>query len=84
MFKSLISFKWMSKKFWLRLFLTLIAVIMIMKILGVSYMSDTMTIGAMGFISVIIGIYNFDKAKNKDYSQGTLDLLNDLKNKIGM
>lgn len=47
----------LSKIFFIRLFLILIAVIIIQKIFGVSYISDGMTLGAMGFITALIAIY---------------------------
>jgi len=57
-------FKWMTSKFWLRVFLALIAIIVIQKCFGVSYISDTMALGAMGFVTGLIALYNQDK-KNK-------------------
>lgn len=57
--KKIITCDWMSKKFFIRLFLTLIAIIIIQKITGVSYISDEMTGLAMGFITSIIGLYTW-------------------------
>ena len=59
-----VSFKFMTTKFWIRLFLSLIAVIVIQKCFGVSYITDTMALGAMGFVAGLIALYNQDK-RNK-------------------
>lgn len=56
-------FNWMTTKFWIRLFLTLIAVIIILKCIGVEYISDTLVLGAMGFVAGLIALYNNDKHK---------------------
>ncbi len=53
----------MTTKFWIRLFLTLIAVIIILKCIGVEYISDTLVLGAMGFVAGLIALYNNDKHK---------------------
>jgi cadmium resistance protein CadD (predicted permease) len=53
--------KILQSKNWIRVFLGLIVVIIIQKILGVDYISDELTLGAMGFISVLIGLYTADK-----------------------
>jgi len=62
--KMILSFKWMSTKFWIRLFLTLIACIIVLKIIGVEHITDTMALGAMGFVAGLIALYNQEK-KNK-------------------
>jgi len=54
-------FNWMTTKFWIRLFLSLIAIIVIQKCLGVSYISDTLVLGSMGFVVGLIGLHNQDK-----------------------
>lgn len=54
-------FNILSKKFWIRLFLFLISIIIVQKICGVSYISDSMTLGAMGFITALIGLYRYGK-----------------------
>jgi len=59
--KCFFTFGWLSKKFWLRFFLVQIAIIISMKIAGVNYISDAMTMGAMGFISALIGLYTVKK-----------------------
>lgn len=56
-------FNWMTTKFWIRLFLSLIAIIVIQKCLGVSYISDTLVLGSMGFVAGLIALYNNDKHK---------------------
>lgn len=57
-------FRFLSTKFWLRLFLLLIAIIVIQKCAGVGYISDTMALGAMGFVAGLIALYNSER-KNK-------------------
>ena len=57
-------FKWMTSKFFIRLYLILIAFIVIQKCLGVSYITDTMALGAMGFVAGLIALYNQDKKCN--------------------
>lgn len=61
MIKKLFKFNWLSTKFFLRLFLILIAIIISLKIAGISYITDTMALGAMGFISTLIGLDKLDK-----------------------
>lgn len=68
--KEFLKCNWMSKKFWLRLFLFQIAIIISLKIAGVSYMSDTMTMGAMGFISALIGLYTVKDIKGNKKFRG--------------
>jgi hypothetical protein len=58
-------FSLLSKKFFIRLFLVLIGIIIIQKIIGVSHITDTMTIGSMGFIVSIIGLYTAEKMREK-------------------
>ena len=53
----------LSTKFFIRLFLIQIAIILILKICGVAYITDEMTLGAMGFIAVLIGLYTTEKIK---------------------
>ena len=54
-------FNWMTTKFWIRLFLTLITTIIILKCIGVEYISDTLVLGSMGFVAGLIGLHNQDK-----------------------
>lgn len=54
----------LTSKFFIRLFLILIAIITIQKICGVAYITDTMALGAMGFIAGLIALYNQDKRRN--------------------
>jgi len=51
-------FNWMTTKFWIRWFLSLISVIVIQKCFGVSYISDTLVLGSMGFVAGLIGLHN--------------------------
>jgi hypothetical protein len=62
--KYIFTFKWMSKKFWIRLFLTQISTIIILKILGYEYISDTLVLGVMGFITALLGLYTYNKKNN--------------------
>jgi hypothetical protein len=55
--------KILTSKFFIRLFLILIAIIVIQKCLGVSYISDTLVLGSMGFVAGLIALYNNDKHK---------------------
>lgn len=55
----------LSSKSFIRVFLLLITIIITQKIAGVDYISDEMALGAMGFISVLIGLYTADKRYNK-------------------
>lgn len=57
--------KILNSKFFIRLFLILIAVIVVQKISGVAYISDTMALGAMGFVAGLIALYNNDKHKGQ-------------------
>lgn len=54
-------FRFMTTKFWIRWFLSLISVIVIQKCFGVSYISDTLVLGSMGFVAGLIGLHNQDK-----------------------
>lgn len=55
--------KLVSKKAFLRLFLIQIFVIECLKIFGVSYISDKMALGAMGFVAALITVYTAGKKK---------------------
>jgi hypothetical protein len=59
--KYIFTFKWMSKKFWIRLFLSQISTIIILKILGYEHISDTLVLGVMGFITALLGLYTYNK-----------------------
>ena len=56
--------KILSTKNWIRLFLTLIVIIVILKICGAGWISDTFALGAMGFISALITLHTTDKKIN--------------------
>lgn len=56
--------KILTSKFFIRLFLLLIAIIICQKIAGVAYISDTMALGAMGFVAGLIALHNNDKRNN--------------------
>jgi len=62
--KRFLRFKWLSKSFFIRLFLVMIAVVVGQKIIGVAYISDTFALGAMGFIAGLIGLGNWEKRIN--------------------
>ena len=59
--KRFFRFNWLSKSFFIRIFLVLIAVVVVQKIIGVAYISDTFALGAMGFIAGLIGLGNWEK-----------------------
>jgi len=59
--KYIFTFQWMSKKFWIRLFLSQISAIIILKILGYEHISDTLVLGVMGFITALLGLYTYNK-----------------------
>lgn len=63
--KEFLKFKWLNKKFWIRVFLLQIFTLICLKIVGISYISDAMALGAMGFISTLIG-FNAYKTKNSN------------------
>lgn len=71
----------LSTKFFLRLYLLLIAGIMIMKMCGLNQISDGLTLGAMGFISVLIGLYTAEK-KVSNKIDGVELVKNAIKGKI--
>jgi hypothetical protein len=50
-----------GKKFWIRLFLFLIAIVVVIKICGVKHISDTMALGAMGFVAALIKLKDISK-----------------------
>jgi len=53
--------EWMSNKFFIRLFLWLIIVTIIMKLCGIDYISDALVLGMMGYIIGLIGLNNVEK-----------------------
>jgi len=59
--KKFFKFQWMSKRFWIRVFLFQIFCVVSLKLFGISYMTDTFVLGAMGFIATIIGLSTMDK-----------------------
>ncbi len=53
--------EWMSNKFFIRLFLWLIIVTIIMKLCGINYISDALVLGMMGYVIGLIGMNNVEK-----------------------
>ena len=70
-------FNWMTTKFWIRWFLSLISVIVIQKCFGVSYISDTLVLGSMGFVAGLIGLHNQDKKIANRRNKNELQQLED-------
>lgn len=52
----------MSKKFWIRLFLSVIFVLTAMKVGGAPHITDTLVLGMMVYVSGLIALYNRGKA----------------------
>lgn len=48
----------------IRFFLLLIAVTVIMRLAGAHHISDTLTLGMMGFVAGLIALHNNDKRNN--------------------
>ena len=53
--------EWMTNKFFIRLFLWLIIVTIIMKLCGIDYISDALVLGMMGYVIRLIGLNNVEK-----------------------
>jgi len=53
--------EWMTNKFFIRLFLWLIIVTIIMKLCGIDYISDALVLGMMGYVIGLIGLNNVEK-----------------------
>ena len=53
--------EWMTNKFFIRLFLWLIIVTIILKLCGIDYISDALVLGMMGYIIGLIGLNNVEK-----------------------
>ena len=53
--------EWMTNKFFIRLFLWLIIVTVIMKLCGIDYISDALVLGMMGYIVALITCNNVEK-----------------------
>jgi len=74
--KRFLKFNWLSKKFFIRLYLILFAFVIILRIIQNEV--DNALIGIMlGQIVVLLGNLNFTKRGNKNYGY-------DLKNEIGL
>jgi hypothetical protein len=59
--KNILKFQWLSKKFFIRLFLLIIAFGQIKAIYG--QIDYKFALGQMGFVSVLIGLYTVEKIK---------------------
>jgi hypothetical protein len=53
--------------FWATIFSILIVACLVMKMCGVKYLSDTLILGLMGFVTAIIGLYNIDRTFKRKY-----------------
>ena len=53
--------EWMTNKFFIRLFLWLIIVTIILKLCGIDYISDALVLGMMGYVIGLIGLNNVEK-----------------------
>ena len=51
----------LSKKLMIRIYLVLIMLATVLKIVGFEYISDQLILGLYGFVSVLIGLSNWDK-----------------------
>lgn len=56
--------------FWASLFSFLIVFCLILKMCGVHYMSDELILGLMGFVTAILGLYNFHSHAKMKYKNG--------------
>lgn len=63
--KYLVSLKFMTKRNWIILFLALVAVSIIQKIFGISYITDTFALGMMGYVAVLIGLKDVSEKEKK-------------------
>lgn len=53
--------EWMTNKFFIRLFLWLIILTIIIKLCGIDYISDALVLGMMGYVVGLIGLNNVEK-----------------------
>ena len=53
--------EWMTNKFFIRLFLWLIIVTIVLKLCDIDYISDALVLGMMGYIIGLIGLNNVEK-----------------------
>jgi len=53
--------EWMTNKFFIRLFLWLIIITIILKLGGIDYISDALVLGMMGYVIGLIGMNNVEK-----------------------
>ena len=53
--------EWMTNKFFIRLFLWLIILTIILKLFGIDYISDALVLGMMGYVIGLIGLNNVEK-----------------------
>jgi uncharacterized membrane protein YfhO len=53
--------EWMTNKFFIRFFLWLIIVTIVLKLCGINYISDALVLGMMGYIVALITCNNVEK-----------------------
>jgi len=53
--------EWMTNKFFIRLFLWLIIVTIVLKLCDIDYISDALVLGMMGYVIGLIGLNNVEK-----------------------
>ena len=53
--------EWMTNKFFIRLFLWLIIVTIVLKLCDIDYISDALVLGMMGYVVGLIGLNNVEK-----------------------
>jgi hypothetical protein len=62
--KKILLLEWMPTNFVIRFFLILIAIIIVQKISGVGYITDTFALGMMVYVGTLIGLNNVNKKIN--------------------
>jgi len=64
--KKIIKFNWMNSKFFIRLFLILVAIVQVIKVkvmIKTEVVDTEYALGMMGFVAVLIGLYRKYKKK---------------------
>lgn len=62
--KTILSFEWMSKKFLIRTLIVLVVTAFILRLFGVSSISDVLLLGLMAHSGTLIGLNVWDKQRN--------------------
>lgn len=58
-------FNWMNRKFFIRIILLLIIASYVLKLWGVSYITDTLLLGMVAHSIALIGLNAWEKAKRE-------------------